>query len=375
MTGKESFFKLIEEGRKGHNIGLSIGSEKLKQFTDGLLGGTSYLIGGASGSSKSTFFLHSLLYCPLIEFLNNPEHKEKDPYWILWNLEMTKEQIYAKLVSMYIFDQRQKQLRFKEIFSRGKDCILSDEKFNWIKECSDFIDILDQRLICIDGGLNEAKYVKNVEQILAKFGTWNEDGSFTPNNPHQIIVGAIDHCSLVKASNGRSKKDEMDAISRDSVLFRNKTKIFSPAHISQFNRSGRSDERLKQDMQDPTESDFKDSGALYEDSQVVFAVHSPHKFKKTSYHKYNIKELEQNFIAIFCLKSRFGTSDFFVPLGFYGDCSHYYELPKPDEIYDYEKYKTPYWVFEKDIKQDNIINKQDDKEEKIDEQSNFNFII
>ena len=186
-----------------------------------------------------------------------------------------------------------------------------------------------------------------------------DDGKYIPNNPHQIICGMIDHCSLIKATNGRSKKDEMDAISRSSVTYRNTTKIFSPIHISQFNRGAGSDERLKQNMQDPTQNDFKDSGSLYEDSEVVIAVHSPHKLKKTSYNGYNIKELEQVFIAIHILKTRFGTSDFWVPMGFYGDCSHYYELPKPDEIYDYEKYKDPYWTLNKETE----INIKKEKED------------
>lgn len=262
MKGKESFLKLVEEGRKGHNIGLPIGSKKMELFMDGYLGGTSYLIGGASGSGKSTKALYSLVYCPLQAFLNDPSFANRDPYWALFNLEMTKEQLYAKLVSMYIFDKYQIQLKFKEIFSRGKDFILSDENFELIKNCSDFMDVLDERLICIDGSLNEAKYVKKVKEILSRFGTWNEDESYTPNNPQQIIGGMIDHCSLIKSSNGRTKKDEMDAISRDSVFFRNTTKIFSPIHISQFNRGSRSDERLKQSVQEPNEADFKDSGSL-----------------------------------------------------------------------------------------------------------------
>ena len=32
-----------------------------------------------------------------------------------------------------------------------------------------------------------------------------------------------------------------------------------------------------------------------------------------------------------------------VPMAFYGDSSSYKELPKPDDIYDYERYKTPFW--------------------------------
>lgn len=50
MTGKERFKKLVDEGREGKNIGLSIGSPKLGLYMDDYLPGVSYLIGGNSGT-------------------------------------------------------------------------------------------------------------------------------------------------------------------------------------------------------------------------------------------------------------------------------------------------------------------------------------
>ena len=38
-------------------------------------------------------------------------------------------------------------------------------------------------------------------------------------------------------------------------------------------------------------------------------------------------------------------------MGFYGDSSTYKELPLPGEIYDYEKYKTPFWTLDNDIEE------------------------
>lgn len=368
ISGREELFQLIEEGRKGSNIGLTIGSRKLETYMDGFLPGTSYLIGAASGVGKSTYMLWALVYQPLIQFLKG-ENTERDPHWIMFNLEMTRSQIYAKLLSMYIFDQYGEQIRFKEMFSRGKDTMLSDEHYDLIKECAGFIDILDERIVCYDGSLTEEKYVKVIDKELRKFGHW-ENGVFVPNNPKQIVGAIVDHMSLVKASAGRSKKDEMDAISRASVIFRNTTKILSPIHVAQFNRSSGSDERLKQSLQEPTSNDFKDSGALYEDSQVVFALHSPQKLKQTTYRKYDIKILEQSFLAIFLLKSRFGTSDIMVPMGFYGDCSHYAELPKPDEIFDYEKYKYPDWLLDQSLRSTDNIKIEDESSTQ-----KYNFIL
>lgn len=349
MTGKERFKKLVDAGREGKNIGLSTGSAKLGLYMDDYLPGTSYLIGGASGSGKSSFMLEKFIYNPLQDFLNDESKRDRDPYWILFSLEMTQEQVYAKLCSMYIYDKYGIQLKFKEMFSRGKDCMLSDEHYEILNgEIDDFLDILDKRLIFHEGVLTEEIYMATLNEELKRFGKFSGN-QYIANNPQQIIGVVIDHCSLVKATNGRTKKDEMDAISRDSVIIRNKTKIVSPIHVSQFNRSSNSDERLKQSMQAPNASDYKDSGALYEDSQVVIALFSPHKYSLNSYHGYNIKVLEQAFIAVYLLKSRFGTSDLWIPFGFYGDCSRYYELPRPDTINDWDKYRFPEWTFKKNL--------------------------
>ena len=345
MGYKNQFYELIDKGREGKNIGLSIGLPKLSSYCDGYVQGTSFLLGAGSGVGKTTFALFTFIYKPLMSFLNDPDMQSRDPYWIFFALEMTPEQIYAKLISMYIFEKYGVQLTYKEIFSRGKDTKITDENYQLIKDSEEFLDILDERIIFHDGTLNSEKYKNHVINDLKQFGTFNGE-DYIPNNPDQIIGIVVDHFSLIRASQGRSKKEEMDLTSSYSVQLRNKCRIVSPINIMQFNRDSGNQERLKQRLQDPTSSDFKDSGAIYEDSQIVLALFSPIKYKLSSYRKYNIKELEQSYIACFLLKSRFGTSDIVVSLGFYGDCSTYKELPKSSDILDYTKYKEPYWDIE-----------------------------
>ena len=373
LSGLEEFFQLVDEGREGHNIGLSTGSAKLDLYADGYLPGVSFLIGGASGAGKTTFTLYRYVYCPLVAYLRG-ECQERDPHWKMFSLEMTRSQVYAKLVSMYIFDNYGVELRFKQIFSRGKDCILSDEEYELLTKCKDFIKILDERLSFFEGSLNEATYLKEMNEELEKWGTF-EDGRYIPDNPHMILGVVIDHITLIKASNGRSKKEEIDAISRDSVQIRNNTKIVSPIMISQFNRNSNGQERMKQGLQDPSIEDYKDSGSLVEDSMVVIGLFSPHKYKLSTYKKYNIKTLEQCFIGVFILKSRFGASDMMIPTGFYGDCSHYADLPKPENIYDYEKYTNPNWLLEDEVQQLNAELNNVDEPKEIDNNSNLSFIL
>lgn len=342
---KQRFFELIDKGREGSNIGLTMGLPKLESYMDGYLPGVSYLVAAASGVGKSTFALHSFVYRPLMDWWNtdDPAKKARDPYFIQFNLEMTEEQIYAKLLSMYIYDTFGEQIRFKEMFSRGKDCMLTDDHYELIKQCDAFLDLLDQRLIFHDGAFNAEKYKKCLEEDLKKFGKF-ENGNYIPTNSNQIIGVMVDHLSLTRASNGRSKKEEMDLVSSYAVQFRNKCTVVSPIMIMQFNRDSGNQERLKQGLQEPTANDLKDTGAVYEDSHVVIALHSPIKFKLTTYRGYDIKMLGQNFVSAILLKSRFGTSDIALGLGFYGDCSIYKELPKADKITDYEKYKEPSWT-------------------------------
>jgi hypothetical protein len=319
MTGTEEFFNLVDSGRKGQNIGLSIGSPKLEMYMDGFLPGTSYLIGAESGVGKTSYTLWAFIYKPLQEYLQGFK-QERDPYWLMFSLEMTKPQVYAKLVSMYIFDNYGIILRFKDIFSRGKDCILSDENYEYLQKCKNFMNILDKRLIFFEGTLTPQIFEIKVNETLNQFGIFKEE-SFIPNNPNQIIGLVIDHLSLIPG-----KKEAIDAISRATVIIRNTTKIVSPILIAQFNRDNANMERLKSGLQEPTKNDFKDSGGPYEDSSVCLALFSPHSHKLTTYRKYNIKSLEQAFVSITILKSRFGSSDIVVPFNFLGDITHYIEF-------------------------------------------------
>lgn len=340
--GKERFYELVKQGREGANKGLSVGLPKMEMYIDGLLPGTSYLIGAQSGVGKSTFALYTFVYKPLMDYLEGFNEVDRDPTWVMFNLEMTQDQIYAKLVSMYIFEKYNEQLTFKEIFSRGKDVTISDEHYDLLQECGDFLDILDERMIFYDDSLNFDSYKQRTHEVLCKYGEFDLDGNYTPKDKNKLIVFIIDHMSLI---NGRDKKAEMDAISDESVQLRNKTNC-SHVHIMQFNRGANNPERLKQALQEPDSSDFKDSGTMYEASQIVLALHSPHKFKLTRYREYDISKLQQNFISCILLKTRFGTSDIACGLGFYGDCSTYKELPLAKEIFDYDRYKDPYWTLE-----------------------------
>lgn len=188
---------------------------------------------------------------------SDPAKKARDPYWIIFNLEETREQVEARLLSMFIYETFGEQIRYKEMFSRGRDCMLTDEHYDMINrpECAEFLQLLDERIIYHDGTFNAAKYEKVLKEELQKFGKFS-DGNYIPNNPDQLIGVIVDHLSLTRATSGRSKKEEMDLVSSQSVQFRNKCGIVSPIFVMQCNRDSSNAERLKQGLQEISESDY-----------------------------------------------------------------------------------------------------------------------
>lgn len=111
---------------------------------------------------------------------------------------------------------------------------------------------------------------------------------------------------------------------------------------------------------------------------VVLSVFSPHKYKLSTYKKYNIKVLEQSFIGLFLLKSRFGTSDIMIPMNFLGDISHYIEMPKPEEIYNWERYTNPNYLLinKEELKEEQLNDKDEiDNIDNIKQNSKFTFVL
>lgn len=337
MDVVDSFYELIERGRKGENSSLPIGLPKLEGYIEGLSQGSHILIGAGSGVGKTTLLLYSFIYKPIMA-----QDTEKDVRYLMFNLEMGEEQILAKLLSIYIYEHYGVSISFKEMFSRGRDTILCDENYYLIQECRPILEMFRDRITFAPGPLNAEYFDKKVMEWLKQYGQFNGN-DYILNNPKQILNVVIDHMSLIRPSNGRSKKDEMDLISNHGVSFRNKCKITN-IFLMQLNRNQYGNERLKnENLREPDESDLKDSGTMMEDCHIALLMFSPVKAKLGTHRGYDIAELAGNYRSVKCVKNRFGTADIAVGLGFYGNIGVFKELPKSSEIVDYDKYKTPDW--------------------------------
>lgn len=90
--------------------------------------------------------------------------------------------------------------------------------------------------------------------------------AFTPTNPNEYNITAIDHLALLKRERGFDLKANIDKISEYAVTTRN---LFGMTHffLQQFNQGLNSVDRMKFKGADisPQQSDFKDSTNPYAD--------------------------------------------------------------------------------------------------------------
>lgn len=341
----ENLLKQIEEGRSGKNIGFSMGLPKFETIVDGVTQSTYTLVFSPSGTGKTSFTLFAYVYKPLMDHLYDDNFKIS-----YYSLEMSAELLFVKLLSLYIFETYGIELSAKELLSRQKGFILSDEYYQIVLESMSWLKLIESKITIYDKACNAKSLYTTLLKELTNSGKFEETDKrkiYIPNNPSLVHLVIIDHLSLVRPSDGRSLKEEMDLISSYLVTLRNMCKV-SPLVIMQANRDSGGMERRKQGLNNMRLNDTKDSGGPVQDAEIVISLFSPHREHLATYNKYDIKILQHNFRAATILKNRYGEADVEVGLNFFGKCGYFHELPRPEDIYDYFKYTNPDYIIQPD---------------------------
>ena len=354
MTITETLLKEIDLGREGRSQGYDMGLPKFESIVDGVTRGTMTVLASGTGQGKSSFILYAYVYRPLME------HFDDDNFYVSYfSLEMPATVIFGKLLSTYIFEKYHKELSITEILSRKKGYILSDENYKIVTDCIGWLNKIEKKIHVYDKSLNADKLYAILMQKLEKFGTFEELENrkvYHPDNPDMLYEVVIDHAGLLKPSNGRNKKGEMDTATAYLVTLRNMCGL-SPTIIQQINREQSNIERFKAGRTGIQLSDLKETGDTTDAAEVVIALYGPNRDKLNTYRGYDVKKLGDRIRVLQILKTRFGGSDVEIALNYLGEVNEWKELPLPNDIYDYNKYLTPDYIIkqedEKEIKEDN----------------------
>lgn len=343
MTIKDEIIAEIQKGRAGNNQGLSMGLSKLESIIDGVCQETYTLIISNSGAGKTSYALYAYLYKPLMATINNDNFKV-----LYFSLEMNRMSLFVKLLSIYIFETFGIQLSFKKILSRERGYILDDDSYELVMKCMPWIESISEKVEIYDKNVNANTVYAILKDRLSQIGTFKETEtrlSYTLNNPNLIYNVIVDHVGLLTPSQGHTLKQEIDLFSKYMVFFREKCKI-SPIVIQQANREQGNIERLKQGRSSFSINDAKDTGNTVNDSNIMIAVYNPFRDGLKTYKQYDIERLGSNFRSIQVLKNRFGDCDIEVGCAFYGWINYFSEIPRPECIDNYEKYRNPLWILE-----------------------------
>lgn len=327
-----NLIQTIKRGKEGKNIGIKTGIPKLDSVIYGVQRKFLYTIGASSGIGKTSFTLDTFIF----NVIKNAG--DKNVSILAYSFEMSKEVLFAKLISRYIWETFKKVVTYEDILSLTSP--ISEENFELIKESLNWIKRLDALVTVYDKPLTPSGIYGTCKDWLKKFGTFTQLGehkeTYDENDPESYKIVLIDHVGLIGGTD--TKKIKIDTVADYMIYFRNKCNI-TGIFVQQLNRGVSSVERKTNGFELIGLEDFKDSSGTTDASEVVIALYSPYREKIARCEGYPIQNvLKSRFILLEVIKNRFGKSGVNIGTVFHGEINLFRELPLPTEISDYNEY-------------------------------------
>lgn len=286
----------IQAGLSGDYEGLSNGLDRINEYIFGLQRGSYTLIGGLSGSAKTTFLDYMMLNA-----IQDAEAKgiTINVTYYSWEIDETSKK--ANWLSILVFQKYGVTIPPERIKGFGKIRLTEDEQEMVYSEI-DNLERIFSKIKWIWESANPTGMYKEWWETMSKRGTFNkepykdENGalkerivSFTLTDPLEYNVVAGDHLALAKLERDFTLKQNIDKISEYSITCRNLFKM-TFIWLQQFNMGLSSVDRQKFKGVDisPQQNDFKDSSNPYADADVVLGLMNPHKMDMEKCINYDI---------------------------------------------------------------------------------------
>jgi len=296
-----NLLNVIEEGKKGKNIGLSFGIKELDIAIGGIHKKKSFAIGAEPKVGKTSFVDFAFIISP---FLSNADDNIEYIYFSTETERVEKEAIFC---SHFIYHDYGMELGAEYILSRkidedGNPVVISDEHFEHVKAVynkyiiplfGEFdgvtgnrlskgkIDFIEERTN--PTGVN--KYIYNHAKMNGTFVTekyvvdqveHDRIIGYKPKDESKYTIVVIDHIRGLPHERGFDKKQNIDKMSEYHVKLRD---IFhyTFVFVAHLNRGSADIERMKLLKSNlyPGPEQFKDSGNLAEDCSYVITLMSP----------------------------------------------------------------------------------------------------
>jgi len=237
----------IKDGIDGAYEGLSNGFKRLNNYIFGVQKACYTLIGGDSGTYKTTlldFIISSAIEDAIAQ------GKKINVFYYSFEIDaLTKKcnwlsRAVANKYGKIIPPQKIKGLRTKDNI---KEMTLTDEEQQLIDSCIPEVEEMFSKINFVFEPINPTGIRNELFKHFESRGKLlyepyeDENGvkkqriiGYTPNDPDEITIAAIDHLALMKDERGFDTKQNIDKMSEYSIFLRNVFKL-SIFYLQQFN--------------------------------------------------------------------------------------------------------------------------------------------
>jgi hypothetical protein len=335
----EQLKKEVAKGLEGSNNGIPMGFDRLNRYI-GIRKSMYFLIGGLTGSGKTSFIDDAFVLNPIDWYLTQKDPKIK--LCIIYrSMERSRTYKMAKWVSRKIFLDQGMIIPVPKLLGWTEK--MTPDEHDVFLMYEDYMNQLEEVVTIIDGAENPVGIAKELKAHALKNGRIENIDEYTkryvPNDENTVTIVIIDHIGLLKTTKDQTtKKEAIDKMS-DELRYARDFYGYTPVVVSQFNRSISNIVRLKNGDVEPQLEDFAESSQTQNDADVVLALFDPMRYKVADTSGYDMVKLKDEYGAKYfrslrLIKNSYGEDDVRIGLGFMGQIGMFKELPKSKHITD-----------------------------------------
>lgn len=342
----------VDKGLQGKNGGIPMGFHRLNRYV-GIRKGMYYLVGGLTGSGKTSFIDDAFVLNP-VDWALSKQGLASGVKVKVWYRSMERSRTYkmAKWVSRKIFLDQGIIIPVSKLL--GWTETLTKDEHDLFLYYEDYVNQLSEIVTIIDGPENPVGIAKDLKKYALERGSIEQlddyNKIYVPDDPNEITIVVIDHIGLLKLTKDQpTKKQAIDKMS-DELRYARDFYGYSPVVVSQFNRDISNPTRIKNGDVEPQLEDFADSSATQNDADVVMGLFDPMRYKVADPSGYNLDKLVDSYGAKYfrslrLIKNSYGEDDVRIGLGFLGQIGMFKELNRKKDMTDadYESVVNKTW--------------------------------
>ena len=335
----EHLKKEVDAGLAGKNDGIPMGFDRLNKHI-GIRRGMYFLIGGNTGSGKTSFIDDAFVLNPFDWYITQKDPKIKLRV-IYRSMERPKTYKFAKWVSRKIFLDHGVIIPVNKLLGWTDKMTKDEHDLFLIYE--DYMNSISDVITIIDGPENPVGIAKELKAHAEQNGEIIQvdkyNKIYVPNDPTEVTIVVIDHIGLLKLTKDQpTKKEAVDKMS-DELRYARDFFGYTPVVVSQFNRSISNIVRLKNGDVEPQLEDFSESSSTQNDADVVLALFDPLRYKVEDTSGYSLNKLKdvngaKYFRSLRLIKNSYGSDDLRIGLGFLGQIGMFKELKRAKDMTD-----------------------------------------